>query len=60
LKLLRPVKSGIVTINGNELLAEQEIPAAVRTILKKLNSGHLNGKLRSLFFIKHSSIVEKL
>jgi transposase len=39
-KLLRPVRSGIVTINGNELLAEPEVPAAVRTILKKLNSGH--------------------
>jgi hypothetical protein len=39
-KLLRPVRSGIVTINGNELLAEPEVPASVRTILKKLNSGH--------------------
>jgi transposase len=39
-KLLRPLRSGIVSINGNELLAEPEIPASVKTLLKLLNSGH--------------------
>jgi transposase len=37
-KLLRPIRSGIVVINGNEMLAEPEIPSSVTTILKKLNS----------------------
>lgn len=39
-KLLRPLRSGIVSINRNELLAEPEIPASVKTLLKLLNSGH--------------------
>jgi len=39
-KLLRPLRSGIVSINGNELLAEPETPASVKTLLKLLNSGH--------------------
>ena len=39
-KLLRPLRSVIVSINGNELLAEPEIPASVKTLLKLLNSGH--------------------
>jgi tetratricopeptide (TPR) repeat protein len=39
-KLLRPIRSGIVTINGNELLAEPEIPDAVKSVLNRLGSGH--------------------
>lgn len=39
-KLLRPIRSGIVTINENEILAEPIIPVAVKNILGKLNSGH--------------------
>lgn len=39
-KLLRPIRSGIVTINGNELLAGPEIPESVKTLLNKLDSGH--------------------
>jgi len=39
-KLLRPIRSGVVSINGTELLAEPIIPASVKTILKLLNSGH--------------------
>lgn len=39
-KLLRPIRSGIVTINGNEVLAEPEIPPSVQALLKRLNSGH--------------------
>jgi len=39
-KLLRPIRSGIVTINGNEFLAKPEIPDAVRSVLNRLGSGH--------------------
>ena len=39
-KLLRPIRSGIVTINGNEVLAEPEVPLEVQALLKKLNPGH--------------------
>lgn len=39
-KLLRPIRSGIVTINGNEVLAEPEVPPKVQALLKKLNPGH--------------------
>jgi hypothetical protein len=39
-KLLRPIRSGIVTINGREILAEPEIPDQVKNVLKHLNSGH--------------------
>ncbi len=39
-KLLRPIRTGIITINGNELIAEPEIPASISTILDKLSSGH--------------------
>jgi transposase len=39
-KLLRPLRSGIVNINGNELLVEPEIPASIKTLLKNLNLGH--------------------
>ncbi len=39
-KLLRPIRSGIVTINGNEILAEPEIPAAIESVLNRLSTGH--------------------
>jgi len=39
-KLLRPIRSGIVTINGNEFLAKPEIPDAVKSVLNRLGSGH--------------------
>jgi len=39
-KLLRPIRSGIVTINEREILAEPEIPEQVNILLKHLTSGH--------------------
>jgi transposase len=39
-KLLRPIRSGIVTINDREILAEAEVPKLVNTLLIHLNSGH--------------------
>lgn len=39
-KLLRPIRSGIVTINGNEVVAEPEVPDRVAATLKKLSPGH--------------------
>jgi len=39
-KSLRPIRSGVVTINERELLAEPEIPERVKTMLIRLNSGH--------------------
>jgi len=48
-KLLRPIRSEIVTINGNELLAEPEIPDALKPVLNLLASGHKDDKLRSWY-----------
>jgi hypothetical protein len=39
-KLLRPIRSGIVTINGNEMLAKPEISSTVKSVLNDLASGH--------------------
>jgi hypothetical protein len=39
-KLLCPIRSGIVTINGNELMAEPEIPDVVKSVLNSLGWGH--------------------
>jgi transposase len=39
-KLLRPIRSGIVTINGKEVLAEPEVPESVEILLSRLSSGH--------------------
>lgn len=39
-KLLRPLRSGIVNINGNVLQVEPEIPVSVKTLLNNLNLGH--------------------
>jgi hypothetical protein len=37
---VRPIRSGVVTINGIEYLAEAEIPAQVKRLLRKLHAGH--------------------
>ena len=37
---LRPIRSGTVTINGIEYLAEADIPSDVKSLLYKLQSGH--------------------
>lgn len=37
---LRPIRSGIVIINGKEYSAEAEISPEVRTIIQKLQTGH--------------------
>ena len=39
-KLLRPIRSGIVTFNGIELLAEAEVPETTLVVLDRLSSGH--------------------
>lgn len=39
-KILRPLRSGIVTINGKEVLAEPEVPESAKIILNRLSSGH--------------------
>lgn len=39
-KMVRPVRSGIVTFNGKDLYAEPVIPKAVSSILDMLSSGH--------------------
>jgi hypothetical protein len=37
---IRPIRSGIVIINGKEYLAEPEISQEVRPLLRKLQTGH--------------------
>ncbi|MGI0061882.1 MAG: IS1634 family transposase [Nitrosotalea sp.] len=37
---IKPIRSGIVTINGKEYLAEAEIPSGVISIVDKLKTGH--------------------
>lgn len=39
-KTLRPIRSGVIVINGQEYEAEAEIPPSIEILLKKLNSGH--------------------
>ena len=39
-KIIRPIRSGIVTINGSEVLAQPEIPETAASVLKNLSSGH--------------------
>jgi len=39
-KYLRPIRSGIVTINERDILAEAEVPELVNSLLNHLNSGH--------------------
>ena len=40
IRTLRPIRSGIVIINGKEYLAEAEIPKDINMLLQKLPSGH--------------------
>lgn len=40
LKNLRPIRSGLVSINGRDYEAEAEIPSPAESILSKLRSGH--------------------
>lgn len=39
-KLLRPIRAGVVTINGHDYPAEENIPLVIHNLLKKLHSGH--------------------
>jgi transposase len=39
-KLMRPLRSGIVKFNGKEILAEPEVPEIAAVMLKRLDSGH--------------------
>jgi transposase len=38
--LLRPIRSGTITINGTEYQAEPEIPKDIHNVIQKLESGH--------------------
>ena len=40
IKFFRPIRSGIETFNGKEMLAEPEIPESVSILLNRLFSGH--------------------
>jgi hypothetical protein len=37
---IRPIRSGIVTLNGKEYSAEAEVPKDIHKLLQKLQSGH--------------------
>lgn len=39
-KTFRPIRSGIITINGKEYPVEPEIPKDIHNLLQKLESGH--------------------
>jgi hypothetical protein len=39
-KLFRPIRSGIISINGREILAEPEVPEMVKMVQNKLWTGH--------------------
>lgn len=38
--LLRPIRSGIVIINGKEYIAKEDVSPVIHNLLKKLRSGH--------------------
>jgi len=40
IKTLQPLRSGIVSINGNEVVAKPNVPIETKTLIKKLISGH--------------------
>lgn len=40
IKSLRPIRSGIVTLNGKEYTAKAEVPKDIHKLLQKLQSGH--------------------
>lgn len=39
-KILRPIRSGVVTINGKEYIAEEKISPVIHNLLEKLQSKH--------------------
>lgn len=39
-KMVRPIRSGVVVLNGQEYTAEEEIPEYIHKLLKKLGVGH--------------------
>ena len=39
-KGLLPIRSGIVTLNGKDYLAEAEVPKDIHKLIQKLRSGH--------------------
>jgi transposase len=39
-KIMRPIRSAIVTFNGKEFLAEPEVPEEAKNMLNELFSGH--------------------
>ncbi len=39
-KILRPIRSGLIVINENELLLEPVVPPSVKSLIDKLSSGH--------------------
>lgn len=39
-KTLRPIRSGVVVLNGQEYTAQEEIPEDIHRLLKKLGAGH--------------------
>jgi hypothetical protein len=58
-KLLRSIRSGIVVINGKEILAKPEVPQSLKFMLNKLSSGHQNDKLRLTQFI-YSTLLKSI
>ena len=39
-KIMRPIRTGLAVINGNEILLDPVVPSSVKSIINKLNSGH--------------------
>ena len=39
-RILRPIRSGVVVINGQEYFAKEIIPDSIRKLLIKLDSGY--------------------
>ena len=39
-RILRPIRSGVVVLNGQEYTAQEEIPKDIHMVLKKLGVGH--------------------
>jgi len=39
-KTLQPLRSGVVSINGNDVVAKPNVPFATQTMLNKLITGH--------------------
>lgn len=39
-KTLRPIRSGVITLNGEEYPVEPDIPLSVRPLLRKLRKGY--------------------